>query len=237
MKVLFTDIFNPNTLNVFVDASIKKININGIEETIGCPGYVVVACNDNYHLSVLDSGQTILRNSTNNESEISAIKLGMQKILEYRKDYDIINLFSDSKICIFGLREWIFKWIVCQDEGILYGSSGVVSNQEIFKSIIKMIIDNDIYVNLYHQKGHVSTDSKIPNAINVFEVSNNIKCDFRTMKILSMYNDMVDKDTKRYLNLFVSKGLSNEINTRNPYTLHLDKYNVIKKYSKLIGGK
>ena len=124
---------NSNTLNIFTDASIKQVG----QETVGCAGAFCVAGKDR---TIINQTNRILRYATNNSSEITAVKLGIDLAIDYRNDFDTINLFSDSKICIYGLREWIFNWIDNMSNGVLYNSSNTeVANQEMFKKIINLI--------------------------------------------------------------------------------------------------
>ncbi|MCK9199101.1 MAG: hypothetical protein M0P49_05815, partial [Bacilli bacterium] len=104
--LMYDDIFNDRTLNIFSDASMTKCET----ETIGCYGIVAVTTNtilarhifpDDtlYHLG-------IARYSTNNDSELRGILKGVFFALQYRNDFETINLFSDSMISIMGLKIW-----------------------------------------------------------------------------------------------------------------------------------
>ena len=113
MSIITKDtLFNDRTLNIFTDASIVKIE----NETIGCAGNNIVANN-----TIIDQPRLIYRNSTNNNSEIAAIHMAVVNALNYRHQFETINIFSDSKICIYGLREWIFNWIADENtkDGVL----------------------------------------------------------------------------------------------------------------------
>ena len=73
------NIFNKDTLNIFTDASITTIRKPGHNETIGCPGAYVIGGDKE-----LDLQTQILRNSTNNNSEITAIFMGVLEAQKYR---------------------------------------------------------------------------------------------------------------------------------------------------------
>lgn len=197
------DIFNIHTLNIFTDASIKKIS----NETIGCPGAIAIATADNGQEYMIDKLLRIERNATNNSSEIRAVALGVYLASKYNNRYKTINLFSDSKICIYGLREWIFNWVNCINQEKMYNSSGnLVANQEIFVSIIQTIINDNIVINLYHQKGHVSnTQVSISNAVRVFKESNKIEVSMELMKILSEFNNYIDIETGEYIEYYLKE--------------------------------
>lgn len=190
----YNNIFNTQTLNIFTDASKKTIN----NISMGCPGYVLVRTDYAGKTYIIEQGSTIEYDSTNNNSEYKAILLGLEAAIKYRHQYQFINLFSDSKISVYGLREWfINNWTL--EEGQLIGSSGPVSNQDVISRIIHFIIDNNFRVNLYHQKGHV-TNKVFDRAIKVFMESNRLNyVDPKLVAMISYYNDIVDKNTKMEL--------------------------------------
>ena len=204
------DIFNPETLNIFTDASIKTIK--NIDETLGCPGAICVGTNLNGSTYIIDEAYFIERHATNNSSEIKAVSLGISKALQYRNNFKYINLFSDSMICIHGLREWLYNWLRCIYNGTMYSSSGKpVANQQTFASILNTIVMNNLYINLYHQKGHVSVinNDSLINAANVFKKTNFIQDDISLdlISLLSGYNNMVDIRTGEQLENFVSRPI------------------------------
>ena len=93
------NIFTSDSLNIFTDASIKTLR-NG--ERIGCAGAVLVfgELKDNNIIEKYD----IIRNTTNNNSEIKAVRLGVQQAIRNSLPYTKIRLFSDSQISIYGIR-------------------------------------------------------------------------------------------------------------------------------------
>lgn len=232
----YNDIFNSDTLNIFTDASTKKlIHNNGYEETISSPGWCIVDTDDYNNINHIVFTQ-ILRYSTNNHGEITAIEKGINSIATNSNKYKTINLFSDSKICILGLKEWIFDWISKSDTSRLIGSSGEVSNQECFKRIINLICDRKIEINFYHQKGHVNVESQssLINATNVFNTSNKVNVeDLELIKTISYFNDIVDKSTKDALNNCLEFISEDEPKLFNPFSINL-KHNTIDTYRKLI---
>lgn len=205
------NVFNEKTVNIFTDASIHVYDREGYKETIGCIGAIVVLTDINGDSQIIDECMTIQRNTTNNESEIKAIDAGVLLASTYKKAYDNINLFSDSKICIKGLTEWIFDWVDNAKNNILYTkSNSEVKNQKIFISIINFINRASLNIKFYHQKGHVSnTQNSILNAKNVFSISNsipldNISDDF--IKRISYYNNYVDYKTKEKLRDYINNN-------------------------------
>lgn len=237
----YSDIFNENSVNIFTDGSIYNNMETG--ETIGCAGTLLVG-NVSNGFGIINDDYTILRNTTNNETEITAIYIGVRMAIDYIKHTGYnptFNLFSDSKICVLGLREWIYNWIRCMNNGIMYNSNGTpVKNQEIFKNIVQLILDNNLCIKLFHQKGHVTkSDASLRNAMDVFNVSNklNVK-DLSLISAISKYNNDVDSITKTLLTEAIRSG---EFNIRhekmiNPYIMDLSNINTKKLKYLLTGG-
>lgn len=182
-------------LNIFTDASIIT-TIYG--ETIGCAGAI---CMENNNICKFE----ILRDSTNNISEITAVKLAVELALEHRDKFDIVNIWADSQWSIFGLTKWIRSWMKNSYNGIMYNSSGeAVKNQQIFLSIMKLIIQNNLKVNFYHIKGHVDTHNikSINNAVSVFNRSNGTTISRDKIYASVNMNNLVDNQTRKFLDTF-----------------------------------
>ena len=195
-----SDIFTPDAINIFTDASILKINS---VETIGCAGCVLVF-GELIDKNIQEYYQ-IIRNTTSNNSEIKAIRLGIQNVLKYKNQYNKIRLFSDSQISIFGIRDRIFNWKYIN--GTYIGTEGTpIKNQNIFLEIVYTILENNLNIEFYHQKGHVTyTPRSINDAMHVFIASNNIReyVDESFIKQISIFNNMVDNNSRNYLDNFI----------------------------------
>lgn len=196
-NLIVEEIFNPYTLNIFTDASVRIIG----DYFVACPGAVAVMtfngkpyiCNQQAYLSY---------DSTNNSGEIQAVRLGLYLANQYKYKFKIINLFADSNICISGLNVWLDSWIKNAKNGLFISSSRkVVENQETFKNIIDDIITNQLYINFYHQKGHVNTKdiNSMNNAVEVFKTINNINPSMNLVEKISGFNNDIDIMTKQYL--------------------------------------
>lgn len=182
-------------LNIFTDASIIT-TVYG--ETIGCAGAI---CLENNNICKFE----ILRDSTNNISEITAVRLAVELALVHRDKFDVVNIWADSQWSIFGLTKWIRSWMNNTCNGIMYNSSGdIVKNQQIFLCIMKLIIDNNLKVNFYHIKGHVDIHNirSINNAISVFNRSNKTNISREKIYIAVNMNNMVDNKTREFLKRF-----------------------------------
>lgn len=209
-------------INIFTDASIITTSYN---ETIGCAGAI---CMEDHNLNKFE----IHRDSTNNISEISAIRIAVELALE--NNLSEVNIWSDSQWSIFGLTKWIGSWITNMDNYILKNSSGEsVKNQQIFLSIIKTIIDNNLHVNFYHIKGHVfAKDIKsIDKATSVFYRSNGVRISRDKIYHACIMNNMVDNETRNRLQEFrnvqpisLTRGIINPIITKEDLIIY---YNLV----------
>ena len=198
-------------LNIFTDASITT-TIYG--ETIGCAGAI---CMENNNLCKFQ----VLRDSTNNISEITAVKLAIELALENRDKFNIVNIWADSQWSIFGLTKWIRSWMDNSCNGIMYSSSGdKVKNQQIFLSIIKLISENNLRVNFYHIKGHVAAKDikSITHAISVFNKANGCSISRERIFMAVNMNNMVDIQTRNILvnyktepRVYLRQGIINPI--------------------------
>lgn len=209
-------------INIFTDASIITTSYN---ETIGCAGAI---CMEDHNLNKFE----IHRDSTNNISEISAVRLAVELALE--NNLSEVNIWSDSQWSIFGLTKWIGSWVANMDNYILKNSSGEsVKNQQIFLSIIKTIIDNNLHVNFYHIKGHVNTTDikSISRAVSVFYKSNGVSISRDKMYHACIMNNMVDNETRNRLQEFrnvqsisLIRGIVNPIITKEDLIIY---YNLV----------
>ena len=215
-------------MNIFTDASIIK-TIYG--ETIGCSGAICMEDNNTYKFE-------ISRDSTNNISEITAVKLAVELALQNRDRFDTINIWSDSQWSIYGLTKWIRSWTNNMQNYNLMNSSGeIVKNQQIFLSIIRMIIHNNLKINFYHIKGHVNErDYKsINHAISVFSKSNNATISREKIFRAVSMNNMVDKTTRQILQAY--KGVKPVKINREVLLPMLDKNEMVIYYNLVtLGG-
>lgn len=209
-------------LNIFTDASITKTIY---DETIGCAGAICMENNDicKFELS---------RDSTNNISEITAIKLAVELALEHKLKE--VNIWADSQWSIYGLTVWNKKWFYNIDNYILKNSSGEpVKNQHIFLLIMKIIIMNNLKVNFYHIKGHVAPNDikSINHAVSVFSKSNGITISRDKIHTAVIMNNMVDQKTRDILSKFkdiypikLKRGIINPIINKQDLNVY---YNLV----------
>lgn len=226
-----------NTINIITDASVKHMQ-NGTY--ISVPGYIIT---DEKH--DIGSNVTPVFNSTNNEGEIMAIFNGLSNLIRsfdnnYLKNKKI-NVFSDSLLCVKSLREWIFKWRY-NEYNVFINSSGTnVSNQNIIKFIIDLIIKNKVEFNIYHIKGH-SEHMSIDSIKELFIQLNNIDIDYDYLQYILCNNRKIDMLTRSIFSLYTPDELSmmqsfNLQNVNKDVIIPILNKNDIDNYSNLILNK
>lgn len=189
------DIYSPRILNIFCDASVR---LSGNVYS-SCYGAIAITCDQE-----IDRICRVNYDSTNNNGEIKAIRAGICLAIKYQYQFDQINLFSDSQISLFGIRDRILNWSCNPNTGTMYNASGTkVYSQDVYIDIVNLIVLYNLRVNMFHQKGHVdfSKAKDRMKAAHVFITSNGIrnKVDFDLIRYISIYNDKVDIETKRIL--------------------------------------
>ena len=120
-----------NTINIFTDASTTTYN----GETYVSAGAVAII-GENYN-NIIDQQVNVMKN-TNNYGELYAIYLAIMMALRLRCSFPgaTINILSDSKISVYGLREWSFSWLKNQVKFNTYNfinsSGNNIANDNIF---------------------------------------------------------------------------------------------------------
>ena len=152
--------FNEDTLNIFTDSSVKTM-----EYGFDSASAIVALMGDKKVLERVE----LNRNTTNNYGEIRAIYMGVESAEEINRYFKpkYINIFSDSRISVLGLKEWYKKWDVVDEQGYSLSSSGNrVANQSVIWSIIRFILNNNLHLAIYHVRGHINPNQ--PGALKQF---------------------------------------------------------------------
>lgn len=195
--LLFERFQGPEIIDIFTDASMWDQ-----KNKSGCYGFITM-----YQGKEINSGVFIDNSTTSNRAEIKGVKMGIHEAIRLRRSgyTGIINLFSDSQISIFGIRDYIFNWY--NNGLVLINKSGdEVKNQSEFIEIMTLIVQNNLAINFFHQKGHVNLDgSSLSKAKYTFVKSNlssntkieNISTDF--IKYISSCNGEIDNRTRWHL--------------------------------------
>lgn len=234
---LTTDIFiNSQTLNIFCDASMELYDKNR-NFGDGCYGAIAY-----YGENKIDELYRNVTGCTNNNAEIKAIRAGVQLAIKYKYNFSVINIFSDSIISIYGIRDYIFKWTVNPVNNDLRGYNNIhVASQSVFIEILSTIVREGIYINFYHQKGHININNEyhLKMAEHVFEASNNIRdgVDIELIKYISSKNYEVDKTTRKILKENKnSKKYIDEYGDAVVFNVPENFKKIRKQYKKLING-
>lgn len=181
-------------LNVFTDASITKYTDNG---WITCAGYIVVKDG-----IIIDSGKEIIHNATSCYGEIYAIKMAIETISKYSNTP--INLFSDSQISILGLKSRIYNWYQNQvNRTLMTNTKEPVSSQEVYLDIMRMIIQYNIQISLYHIPSHIRLNNvkDMSRFKELFYANDESlrEVDNRTIEEIINCNNIIDNMTRDYL--------------------------------------
>lgn len=191
-------IYNNNTLNIFSDASMRKRG----QFMDSCYGSVAV-CKDD----IADELFRINSNCTVPAAEIRGIRCSLILANKWKYMFTNINIFSDSQIALFGLRDYIYNWKYNPADNMFYNGRNklnLVKNQELYIECFQLLCElkKTNNVNLYHQCGHVDNGKEnLINAIEVFKKSNNIhgKVDYNTIRYISIYNNYVDNKSRSFI--------------------------------------
>lgn len=196
-----------NIYDIYVDASID------LDTKIGCAGAVIV---DRKKDVIVNESYGLKKGSTNNMCEIIALWMGIYKAINmlYTEQLPFqVNLFSDSKVSLFGLRDWIANWITSMKDGHLWTTSGPAMNEEWFVDSYNAIVSSGIKLKYFHQKGHVNINSSraLFEADKMFRTSNNISPNKVGVRpdIFSKYNDHVDKHSRQAIYDLLGKNYLN----------------------------
>ena len=134
------DFVNPNVINIFTDASMSPGGDNK-GPVPGCYGFITM-----HNELEINSAVYIDTFCTVNRAEIKAIKFAVMEAIRLRTSgfRGIINIFSDSRVSIMGIREWIFGWYN-NGKVLINGSGTEVANQSEFIEIMQLILKYNPY--------------------------------------------------------------------------------------------
>ena len=226
---ILTHYFDKDTINVFCDASVRK---NG-KFYDACAGSVAICGND-----IISEDFRIISGGTSVKGEINAVKQGIFLGIYLKGNSDRkINLFSDSQLAIYGIRDRILGWKCTNGE--LYGyAEHPISYYEAFVEMLQYIVSKDVKINFYHQKGHVKMHNKdsMEYAIKTFSASNsvreNIPYDF--IRYISSWNDYVDRKSRS--ELFQFDTYRNKIIQPIKFVPNSTYFNTLQQYETIQGG-
>lgn len=198
-------------INIFCDASIDT------DKKIACGGCYIVLQGNNTSCNPLRYKMYLQHNATNNSAEILAIWAGITEAIKIKEQYPnaIFRLFSDSKISLYGLRDWMKNWIKnSQRRGtdVLINSSGQeVANQQCFIDIFNLIVETGLKIEFYHQRGHVGESGGVDldRARVQFIRANKVSPENLglNIQILSQCNSCIDNMTRSAIRQYIDYGI------------------------------
>lgn len=222
--------FNSQTVNIFTDASLKSIH----GRVSVCPGYSLYIGD-----ILVEQDFTILRDATVNQGELHAITMGIMAANRYRQ-FEHINLFSDSQTSIYAIRDRIFKWIQNTNNGNLIGTTGSISNQDYIMTIIYYILETTLRINLFHVKGHIKEHDyyELQRAKSVFLRSNlvNDNIDDEFIRQVCIGNNQIDRYTGLMLDMYINHIQYDTNGMSEAFTIGYAPFDT-EQYKTLIGKK
>lgn len=195
VDILKTD----DTLNLFSDASMRTVSKRN---HILASCYGSVAVNKDTIIDEMFRCQSVC---TVPAAEIRGIRCSLSLALKWRHMFRVINIFCDSQISVFGLRDYIYNWKWDSNEERYYlGKHNEVKNQEIFIECFYMLqeLRKTNIVNIFHQKGHVDSGfDNIKNATDTFKASNGVRgtVSYELIRYISVYNNYVDNKSRSFI--------------------------------------
>lgn len=233
------DLFNQDSICIFTDSSFKKYLNNAYGESVGitAPAYCV------YHGDVcIEQGFEILHGTTSQQGELYAMLLGVMASCRYSQ-FPHIRIFADNQNAVFSVREWIFDWVRKTKDGrSLLGEDGRIKNQPYIMDIIYTILANNIYLELYHVKGHVNIKSyeDVRYSKQLFQRSNPFvgHVDDALIYMLAMGNNTVDEYSTVMLRTHLEDPIYDPRGKDRAVTIGYAPFNM-SKYIKLVnkGGR
>lgn len=193
-------IINPWTINIFSDAS-TSIKYRGAPTDV-CYG-AIAFCG----YQKLDEWYRVLHDSTSNHGEIKGINLAVRLAIDLiNRGYIAhkINIFSDSQLSVFGIRDRCFRWKEADNH--VYSPNGenqLIASQEVFIETMQLIVEYGLPVFIWDQKAHIamSNPASLKQAKKAFQNFNRppatVDDDF--IYYISQNNNEVDKTSRRIL--------------------------------------
>jgi ribonuclease HI len=137
--------------------AIKRIYTDG-----SCPfgnpgpgGYALIIVKDN---EVLDIGQSYSPHTTNNQMELLAIKDAIIYCID--KDISECKIYSDSQYSVFGINQWMYKWM---RNGWRGSKHTIIANVKIWQEVYCLWehAKQKLNISIHYIKGHA--DNKFNN--------------------------------------------------------------------------
>lgn len=195
-----------NRFRIFTDGgAFKKEDTEGF---IGVSSYSIFK---NDEEKPIIENTTVHKNGTNNFSEIFAIAKALENIFSYIKAADIgddfiIEIYSDSLLCIKSLTVWIWNWLKnSKPGGILINSlKKKVANQELIKEAFYYLQQLKDKCKIYFINSH-QPEYNISNQYKKFKKVNNVDISLEDFVFAYLNNANRDKAIKEAYQKLISK--------------------------------
>lgn len=186
---------NTSSLNIFSDASMRTVSKRE-HRLASCYGAVAV-----YGDNIIDERYRVQSEATVPAAEMRGIRCSLSLALQYRQNFPVINLFSDSQISVFSLRDYIMNWRYNSQADSFFIKKKEVKNQELITECYFMLteLSKTNIVNIFHQSGHVGNgESELKHAADVFRYSNGVRgvISYEFIRYISRYNNYIDNNTR-----------------------------------------
>ena len=181
------EVYAPHILNIFSDASTRNT-----AETNAAAYAAVAVCMD----TMIDSVVRIHTDSDAAVEELRGLKSALAMACRHRYEFPIINIFSDSLVSVQNVRDRPSYWVFDHNLHTYYtDAKSPVKNMEILAEALALLQDlrRTTEVNIYHVKGHVTTDS------NNREAYRQLKIGTSTFSRYNHVNRQVETNLIRYL--------------------------------------
>jgi ribonuclease HI len=194
--IFLKDFYNGKTLNIFSDASMIK----STKQYIGCYGSIAVTCDD-----IIDQHYSICSCTTTPACELRGIRSSIIFAIKYGYGFETINIFSDSQISIYSIREYMFKWKI-HDGNFYTGGGTIAKNGSLIMECHRLLQHPELQdknINLLHQLGHINTSkyNDLIKSSSEFSAANNVvgTIDLNFIRYIASYNNMVDHQSRSIL--------------------------------------
>ena len=190
----------PDILNLFSDASMKHVG----QYFSSCYGSVAVTGD-----TVIEDYIRLQSNTTVPAAELRGIRCSLILALKYKDYFRSINLFSDSQLSIYTLRDYVYNWKYdpsINNYRTRTNNQSPVVNIGLILECFDLLqeLRKEKIVNIFHQSGHVASSmDSIISAAKTFKKSNCVKgdVDLDLIRYISIYNNYVDNKTRSMLSM------------------------------------
>ena len=222
-------------INCFTDASL--VTLPSGKNAIAA-GYIIT-----YNREVIDQRVKIIVDATSNYGEALAMYMGIDSLVRFSRYQLPMNLFSDSKLSVYGVTKWIFGWmdkVQTYTRKLINSSGDPVVNQELFIAIVWTVVSAGAYINIWHQRGHQNMNSikDMRTFLKSFRKENNLDIPEDIARELIYFNQVIDNLTRDTLKTIVSNPNFRELDYQKPKVVFrpIISPESLKTYKQLIGG-